>query len=159
MPVQKLKSFLDEHSVKYVTINHSRAFTAQEVAASAHIPGKELAKVVIIKIGDKMAMAVLPASYKVDFDQLRRALGTEDVELARERDFKELFPDCDVGAMPPFGNLYDMDVYVAQSLREDEEIAFSAGTHSELIRLSYSDFERLVKPSVLQFSVQEHAEA
>lgn len=152
MPVQKLKDFLDRQNVRYVTIIHSRAYTAQEIAASAHIPGKEVAKSVIVKLDGKMAMAVLPASYKVDFDLLKGATGAKKVELASEQEFKNKFPDCEVGAMPPFGNLYDMQVFAAYSLREDEEIAFNAGTHTELMKLSYSDFERLAKPVLLKFS-------
>ena len=154
MPVQKLKEFLDSHGVKYRIISHSPAFTAQEVAASAHIPGKELAKVVMIKVGGKMAMAVLPASYRVEFRLLKELTGSESVELASEKEFKDLFPECEPGAMPPFGNLYGMDVFVADILAEDEEIAFNAGTHSELLRLAYADFERLVKPKVLKFSAK-----
>ena len=153
MPVRKLKDFLDSHHVKYVTISHSPAYTAQEIAASAHIPGKELAKTVMVKIDGKMAMAVLPASYKVDFDLLKEVAGASSAELASEEEFKDMFPECEVGAMPPFGNLYEMEVFVAESLAEDEEIAFNAGSHTELIRLTYEDFERLVKPKVVQFEV------
>lgn len=153
MPVRKLKKFLDEHLIEYVTIRHSPAYTAQRIAALSHISGKELAKTVMIKIDGTMAMAVLPASYRVDFEQLRRALPGKKVLLATEEEFKYLFPDCEVGAMPPFGNLYNMDVYVAESLAEDEEIAFNAGNHTELIQLAYADFNRLVKPKVLHFSV------
>jgi len=154
MPVKRLKEFLDGHNVKYVTISHSRAFTAQETATSAHIPGKELAKTVMVKIDGKMAMAVLPASYKVDFDLLKKATGSSKVEIAGEKEFKDLFPGCEVGAMPPFGNLYGMDVFVARSLAEDEEIAFNAGSHRELVKMAYKDFERLVKPKVMEFSVE-----
>ena len=150
MPVQKLKEFLDSQKVKYVTIYHSPAFTAQEIAASAHVPGKELAKTVMVKIDGKMAMAVLPASFRVDMDLLRDVTGASSVELAGEKEFKDMFPACEVGAMPPFGNLYDMDVYVADVLAEDEEIAFNAGSHTELVRLAYADFERLVKPKVVE---------
>lgn len=153
MPVKKLREFLDRHHVKYVTISHSQAFTAQQIAASAHIPGKELAKTVMVKLDGKVAMAVLPASFQVDFDLLRAATGASRVELAEEEEFKYLFPKCEVGAMPPFGNLYDMDVYVAESLTEDKEIAFNAGSHTELIRMAYSDFERLVRPKVMAFSM------
>ncbi|HMB93591.1 MAG TPA: YbaK/EbsC family protein [Rhodothermales bacterium] len=152
MPVQKLKAFLDEHGVKYVTIKHSRAYTAQEVAASAHIPGQELAKTVMITLNGTMAMAVLPASYQVDFDLLQEATGAKEIELAPEEAFKDLFPDCEAGAMPPFGNLYDMDVFVAARLTEDEQIAFNAGSHTELIKMSYPDFARLVDPVILEFS-------
>jgi Ala-tRNA(Pro) deacylase len=154
MPAQRLREFLDSHGVKYVTIKHSLAYTAQEIAASAHIPGKEVAKTVIVKVGDDMAMAVLPASQKISFERLKEAAGADQVGLATESEFKALFPGCEVGAMPPFGNLYDVDVYVDQSLAEDEEIAFNAGSHTELIRLSYRDFEELVDPTIISFSRQ-----
>ena len=154
MPVQRLKAFLDQENVKYTTITHSPAFTAQEIAAAAHIPGKQVAKTVIIKRDGEMAMAVLPASDKIEFMLLKGALGTDDVELATEEEFKALFPGCEVGAMPPFGNLYDMDVFVDARLAEDELIAFNAGTHTELIQMSYSDFARLVNPVVLHFSLE-----
>lgn len=154
MPVKKLQQFLDEHGVKYLTIRHSPAFTAQEIAASAHVSGRELAKTVIIKIDGTMAMAVLPASSHVDFEQLKRAVGARTIQLATELEFQNLFPGCEVGAMPPFGHLYEMDTYVAESLADDEEIAFNAGTHTELIKLTYGDFERLAKPKVVRFAVQ-----
>lgn len=153
MSSSKIKTFLDEHGAKYVSVSHSTAYTAQEAAAQAHVPGKELAKTVIVKLDGKPAMAVLPASYHVDLDRLAEATGSSKAELATEEEFSGLFPDCDTGAMPPFGNLYDLDVYVSESLTDDEEISFAAGSHRELIRMSYSDFERLVKPTVLQFSV------
>jgi Ala-tRNA(Pro) deacylase len=146
MPGQKLKEFLEEKHIKYVSISHSTAYTAQEVAASAHVPGKEMAKTVMVKIDGKMAMAVLPANYQIDFNKLRELAGSKNVELASEEEFKYMFPDCEIGAMPPFGNLYDMKVYVAESLAEDEEIDFNACTHRELIRIKYKDFEKLVKP-------------
>lgn len=154
MPVAKLKKYLDDENIEYVTITHSAAYTAQKIAASAHIPGKELAKTVMVRVDGKMAMAVLPASYKVDFDLLKKTSRAKTVELASEREFKDMFPECDIGAMPPFGNLYGMDVYVAQSLAEDEEIAFNAGSHTELIKLAYKDFERLVNPKVIKFSAK-----
>lgn len=152
MPVKKLKAFLDEANIKYVTISHSMAFTSQDIAASAHVSGKEFAKTVMIKIDGAMAMAVLPASYHIDFDSLRKIFDTKFVTLATEPEFKDRFPDCELGAMPPFGNLYGMEVYVADALTKNKEIAFNAGTHTELIRLSYADYERLVKPRVLMFS-------
>ena len=152
MPVKKLKEFLDSNGIEYVTISHSKAYTASQVAASAHIPGKELAKTVMIIVDGKMSMAVLPASYRVDFDLLKKAINAKKVELSSELEFRYSFPNCEVGAMPPFGNLWDMDVYVAESLAEDEEIAFNAGSHVELIRLAYKDYERLVKPRVIKFS-------
>ena len=152
MPLAKIKEFLDEHNIKYTIIKHSSAFTAQEIAASAHISGKELAKTVMIKFDGKMAMAVLPASYKISFDDLKEVLGVEKVRLAYEQEFMDKFPDCEVGAMPPFGNLYGMEVYVAESLADDEEIAFNACSHTELIRMNYKDFEELVKPKRMKFS-------
>jgi len=152
MPLTKIKEFLDGHNTKYTIIKHSSAFTAQEIAASAHISGKELAKTVMIKFDGKMAMAVLPASYKISFDDLKEVLGVEKVRLAYEQEFMDKFPDCEVGAMPPFGNLYGMEVYVAESLTDDEEIAFNACSHTELIRMKYDDFEKLAKPKRLKFS-------
>ena len=153
MPSKKLKLYLDDNNVKYVTIKHSSAYTSQEIAAIVHIPGKDLAKTVIIKINGKMAMAVLPASYKVSFDDLKDTLGVKEARLAYEQEFIDKFPDCEVGAMPPFGNIYGMDVYVAESLAEKEEIAFNACSHIELIKMNFSDFERLVKPKRIKFSV------
>ena len=150
MPVKQLQEFLDKHHVKYVTIRHSPAYTAQEVAASAHIPGKELAKTVMVKLDGRLAMAVLPASYQVNFERLKKAAGVSQAELASEREFRDLFPDCDVGAMPPFGNLYGLEVFVAERLADDEEIAFNAGTHTELMRLAYRDFDRLVQPRIVR---------
>lgn len=152
MPVKKLREFLDERRIKYVAIHHSPAFTAQEIAASAHIPGKLLAKTVMVKLDGEMALAVLPASGRIDFDQLRNTSGARTVELAAEEEFRSRFPDCEVGAMPPFGNLYGMKTYVAEELAEDEEIAFNAGSHTELIRLTYRDFEKLVQPYKLAFA-------
>ena len=152
MPVQRLKEFLDHHSVRYVVITHSPAFTAQEIAANAHIPGKELAKAVMVKIDGDMAMAVLPASRHVDFDAMEAAIGAGSIDLATEGEFRDLFPQCELGAMPPFGNLYGIPVYVAVALAEDEDIAFNAGTHRELVRMKYKDYERLVQPVILKFS-------
>jgi len=152
MPIRKLKLYLDENNVKYMAISHSKAYTSQEIAASAHIPGKELAKTVIIKINGNMAMAVLPASKMVNFELLKETIGASEVELASEREFKGMFPECEIGAMPPFGNLYGMDVYVAESLVKEKEIVFNAGFHTELIKMAYKDFERLVNPKKLKFS-------
>ena len=149
MPTQKLKDYLDQHEIQYVTISHSPAYTAQRIAEMTRIPGKDLAKTVIVKIDDKFAMAVLPASRRVDLRHLQEAIGADEVTLSSETEFIELFPDCEVGAMPPFGNLYDMDVYVADQLTEDDEIAFNAGSHSELVKMSYNDFANLVTPQVV----------
>jgi len=153
MTLQRLRDFLDQQKVKYVTISHSPAFTAREVAEVAHIPGREMAKTVMVRIDGEMAMVVLPASMKVDFARLLDAMGAQEVELAREREFKDLFPGCDLGAMPPFGNLFGIPTLVAEELTEDEEIAFNAGSLTEVIKLAYGDFERLVKPRVLPFRI------
>ncbi len=152
MPIKKLKLFLDKNHVSYEVIKHSSAFTAQETAALAHIAGKEFAKTVMIKVHGKMAMAVLPASYQVDFNAFEQIFGKNNVRLATEMEFKSMFPECEVGAMPPFGNLYDMEVYVAETLAEDKEITFNAGTHTELIRMDYDDFKKLVQPEIFRFS-------
>lgn len=155
MILRKLTQFLDTQNVKYVVMTHSPAFRASEIAATAHIPGKELAKTVMVKADGTMTMAVLPASYMVDFRLLKKALNATKVELATEAEFKGLFPECEVGAMPPFGNLFGMEVLVSESLAEDTEIAFNAGSHRELVKMAYKDFERLVKPKLLAFSVKK----
>jgi Ala-tRNA(Pro) deacylase len=154
MPVKKLKEFLDASRIKYVIVIHSGAYTAQEVAQSAHISGKELAKTVVVKIDGKMAMAVLPASCKVDLDLLKKAAGGSRIDLPGEGEFKDLFPDCEPGAMPPFGNLYGMDVFADESLALQEEIAFVAGSYTEVVRLPYKDFSRLVKPRGGRFALR-----
>ena len=148
MPVRKLKEYLDRNGVRWVSIVHSPAYTAQEIAASAHVKGKELAKTVMVKVDGKPVMVVLPASQRVDFQVLRDVTGGESVVLSSEAEFRELFPDCEAGAMPPFGNLYGMDVYVSAKLAEDDEIAFNAGSHTELMKLRYEDFEKLVQPKI-----------
>ena len=152
MAVRKLKEFLDREKVKYVSIVHSPAFTAQEVAASAHVTGKELAKTVIVKLDGEMAMAVLPANRKIVLQDLREVTGSDEVKFASEEEFKAQFPDCETGAMPPFGNLYGMDVYVAEALTQNEEIAFNACSHTEVIKMAFKDFDRLVHPAVMSFT-------
>jgi Ala-tRNA(Pro) deacylase len=154
MPSKIIKEFLDQNNIKYLTIKHSKAYTAQEIAASAHIQGKKIAKTVVLKVDGKIVFAALPATYKVDFNLLKEALGTENVRLATEQEFKDKCPGCEVGAMPPMGNLFNIETFVAASLVEDEEIAFNAGSHTELIRLNYIDFEKLVKPKILRFSTK-----
>lgn len=149
MPVKKLKEFLDSHKVKYITMTHSPAFTAQEIAAAAHVSGKQLAKTVIVKVDGKLAMVVLSANDQVNFNTLRDITGSSNIDLAAESEFKDKFVGCEVGAMPPFGNLYDMNVFIASQLSKQNHILFNAGSHSELIQMSFEDFERLVKPKVL----------
>ena len=150
MPVKKLKEFLDSHKVKYVSMTHSPAFTSQEIAAAAHISGKQLAKTVIIKVDGHLAMVVVPANDQVNFAKLRDVIGAT-ADLASESEFKDKFAGCEVGAMPPFGNLYDMPVYISSRLGQQDHILFNAGSHSELMQLAYHDFERLVKPKVVAF--------
>ncbi len=152
MPCEKLLEFLDENGVSYERIEHLEAYTAQEVADKAQVSGKQFAKTVMVKLDGKMAMAVLPAADKINLTLLQQAAGAGSIALASEPEFIQLFPDCDLGAMPPFGNLYGLAVYVEGSLGEAQEIAFNAGSHGELIRMSYADFERLVQPRVARFS-------
>lgn len=152
MPARKLKEYLNTHQIKYVSIQHSPAYTAQEVAASAHVSGRDFAKTVIVKIEEAPVMAVLPANRKVVLADLREVLGAEKARFATEEEFQKLFPDCEIGAMPPFGNLYGIEVYVAPSLAQETEIAFNAGTHTEIIKMAYRDFEQLVKPKVVNFT-------
>jgi Ala-tRNA(Pro) deacylase len=149
VPLSKLRDFLDSHQIKYLVISHSVAYTAQGIAALTHIPGKELAKTVMVMVDGKLAMAVVPASFRVDLFKLKRYLDAETVELASESEFRDRFPDCETGSMPPFGNLYGMDVFVDESLAEDKEIAFNAGSHRELVRMSYADYRSVVKPVVI----------
>ena len=148
MQLTKLREFLDSRHIKYMVISHSVAYTAQGIAALVHLSGKKLAKTVIVKIDGVLAMAVVPASLHVDLDLLRAAAGAGLVEVATEQEFKNAFPDCETGAMPPFGNLYDMAVYADASLAENEEITFNAGTHRELMRMAWADVARLVEPQI-----------
>jgi len=154
MPATKLKTFLDSQKVKYVSYKHSKAFTASEVAASTHVPGREMAKTIMIKADDKIVMVVLPAPEFISMESVKYVTGAKDVHLAGEQEFKDLFPDCEVGAMPPFGNLYDLETYVDASLTEDTEIAFNAGTHTEIIKMAYEDFHKLVEPTVVHLALE-----
>lgn len=148
MIARKLKEFLDSNQVKYVTIRHSPAYTMSEIAHAAHICGKRVAKTVMVKLDDRMAMAVVPSSCKVDLAQLEELTGARSVALADEGEFKKLFAGCEPGAMPPFGNLYGMDVFVAPELADQGQVVFNAGTHTELVQMEFADFERLVKPRI-----------
>ncbi len=145
-----LKTFLNKNQVRYSVIQHTPAYTAPEIAANCHLSGKFMAKVVIVKIDGKFAMVVEPAHQKVNLKSLEAMCDGKKVELASEYEFQDRFPDCELGAMPPFGNLYDMDVYVADGLTQDDQIAFNAGNHKELIKMSYQDFEKLVHPHIIK---------
>ncbi|MBI1739462.1 MAG: YbaK/EbsC family protein [Acidobacteriales bacterium] len=149
MPLSKLRDFLDQNNIKYLVISHSVAYTAQGIAALTHTPGKELAKTVMVMVDGRLAMAVVPASYRVDLFKLKKYLGADTVELASEIEFRDRFPDCETGAMPPFGNLYGMDVFADESLANDKEIAFNAGSHRELVRMTFTDFREMVKPALI----------
>lgn len=149
MPVRTIRAFLDENDIRYVIVQHSPAYTAQEIAESVHVSGWAFAKSVMVRLDDRLAMVVLPATRQVDLDALRDATGSRQAELARESDFADSFPDCDPGAVPPFGNLFDLPVYISAALAEEDELVFNAGRHTEVMRLAYEDFQRLVRPTVL----------
>ena len=143
---------LDKSSVSYEVTEHPPAFTAQQMAAAEHEPGKYVAKPVIVKADGKYMMCVLSACYKIDLGALKRQLGVKSVELAKENDIGKMFSDCELGAEPPFGNLYDLPTIMDKSLEKDDHITFQAGTHKKAIRMSMDDYRKLVKPQVLEFS-------
>ena len=150
---QRLEDYLRENAVPYESQHHARAITAQEVAATEHVPGRMFAKTVMVTADTGEAvMLILPAPYHVNPEKAAAALGTGEVLLAEEERFADVFFDCEVGAMPPFGNLYDVPVYVDKTLAEDETIVFRAGTHTDTMSVSYADFERLVEPTLAEFA-------
>lgn len=151
----RLKAYLEENGIAYQVFYHPRVYTAQEVAAAQHVSGKELAKVVMIKVDNELAMMVLPASCMLDMDKLKRVFQGRRTKLALEEEFQRLFPDCEIGAMPPFGNLYDLRVYVDRALAEQPHIVFQAGSHVETISMGYSDFANLVQPEVADFAIRQ----
>lgn len=149
----RLEDFLKKNEIDYETITHPEAYTAQEVAAALHVSGHDIAKVVIVKAGERFVMVVVPASGQVDLDRLARELGEKKVRLATEEEFKGMFPDCEPGGEPPFGNLYNIETYVDRSLAEDEHIFFNAGNHTDAVGMDYTDYARVVKPRVAEFTV------
>lgn len=151
----KLIDFLNQGKVRYEILHHPEAFTAQELSAIEHVKGRHHAKVVMVKANGDRFMTVLPADHRVDLEKLNKAIGKRTA-LATEADFKSLFPDCAVGAMPPFGNLYNVPTYVDNSLTEDDYIVFEAGTHTDAIKMSYGDYARLASPKVADFAVKLH---
>jgi Ala-tRNA(Pro) deacylase len=159
MALSQLVDYLDAHSVKYMIISHSPAYTAQGIAGLTHISGKELAKTVMVKLDGKLAMAVIPAKYHVDMQALRKAARAGTVALATEAEFQDRFPECETGAMPPFGVLYGLPVYADDSLVVDKEIAFNAGTHHELIRMAWDDYKMLAGPKIVRFAAGRSVEA
>ena len=148
----RLEQYFRDNGVGYQIMTHPVAYTAQEVAAAQRVPGRQVAKVVIVLADGKAVMLAQPANSRIDFAKLKDVLGTQEVRLAREKEFSDLFPDCDTGAMPPFGNLYDVPVYVDRALSEDVEIVFQAGTHRETMKISYQDYTRLAQPAVADFA-------
>jgi Ala-tRNA(Pro) deacylase len=151
---ERLENYLRENQVRFEEHHHPRAVSAQEVAASEHVPGRMLAKTVMVLADGEMVMLALPAPYQVDLEKAAAALGVDEARLAEEEEFEDSFPDCEVGAMPPFGNLYGVPVYVEKTLAEDETIVFRSGTHTETMSVTYTDFERLVEPIVVQFALR-----
>lgn len=150
----RLKALLDSHQVPYESLSHSTTYTAQGTAAMMQISGKEIAKTVVLSTGPKWEetiLAVLPGSKHVKLDKLAAAVG-KPVRLATELEFSSLFPDCELGAMPPFGALYNLPVYVDESLAKDKVIVFNAGTHHDAVRMDYEDFARLARPTLCSFA-------
>lgn len=152
MACKKLKLFLDEQHVKYLTIQHSRAYTAQEIAESAHVSGNNFAKVVMLKADAEMVMGVLPASDKVDLKLLRKTLDAAKVVFAEEDEFQDHFPGCEIGAMPPFGNLYGIRIIMAETLCGTRTISFNSGVHTEVVQMNYADYIELVNPEIMDFT-------
>ncbi len=148
----RVTEFLDESAVSYEVTKHIPTFTAQQMAAAEHEPGKYVAKPVIVKADGKYMMCVLAACSKIDLGALKKQLGAKHVELALEKEIGEIFNDCDLGAEPPFGNLYDLPVIMDKAMEKDDHIIFQAGSHEEAIRISMNDYRKLVKPKVLEFS-------
>lgn len=155
MIADRLKELLEERKIQYEVIQHPTAYTAQEEAAATHIPGAQWAKTVVVLTDGEPVLAVLPAHRKIDLDRFRELTGADDVRIADEREFRELYPDCEVGAMPPFGNLYGQTTFVDEELRTGEAVAFHAGDHETAIRISYSDFEALSEPVPEMFTTDD----
>lgn len=154
MSASRLAEFLEREQVKYTIIPHQSAYTAQDTARVSQVPARELAKTVVVKVDGKLIMAVVPAHLRVDLSLVQAAMGAREADLAAEREFECMFPGCEVGAMPPIGTLYGMDVLVDEGLTDNEEIAFNGGSHAVLVRIGYHDFERLVRPTVARFAVE-----
>ncbi len=154
--VERVEGILRKNNVSYKTFKHQEAYTAQEIAAAMHVPGQDLAKVVMVKAKDRYIMAVMPASWRIDFRKLKNVLHESDLRLATEEEFKTVFPDCEAGAEPPFGNLYQIDTYVDKSLAQDEQIFFNAGNHYETVVMDYKDYDMIVRPMVADFAVHLH---
>ena len=149
---ERLEAYLRENQVPFQEQQHSRAFSAQRIAECEHVSSKKVAKTVIAIVDGKMVLLVLPASSHVDLELVRVLLGAQSIRLAHEAEFASAFPDCELGAMPPFGNLYNIPVYVEKSLASEDTMIFPAGTHTDTISMNYADFVRLVHPRVMAFA-------
>ena len=155
MPAQKLKQMLDKHNIKYISINHSPAYTARETAASTFVPRREFAKTIIVDIDGEKIMAVLSASRHVDIVALRNLVPANEARLATEDEFRELFPDCELGAMPPFGSLYNMRVFIDEMVTEVDDLCFNAGSHEQILRMDCVDYMKLEQPVTGAFAIKE----
>jgi Ala-tRNA(Pro) deacylase len=158
MPIpMNISRFLDSQHVSYQSRRHSPAYTAQGIAQAQHLSGKKLAKVVMVKADDnRLVMSVLQANCRVDLERLAQLMNTKRIRLAKEEEFKDIFPDCELGAMPPLGNLYHLDVWVDDALKSHNDICFNAGTHAEIIQMDFQDFSRLVQPKTASFGILLH---
>ena len=154
MVCKRVTSYLETHDVRFEVLPHRIDYTAQETAADTHTPGRDFAKTILLDMPGGHAMAVVPAVYKVDLEKIRQGIGTGQVKLSDEETMSEVCPDCEVGAEPPFGNLYDLPVYVDPMLTQDEYITFNGGTHEEAIRMRYGDWERIVHPTIMDMVVE-----
>ncbi len=151
---ERLAAYLQEQGIEFSVHHHPQAFTAQEIAASDHVSGHRFVKVVMVTDGEKLTMVCVPASLDVDLRAVADVLGVDEVRLAEESEFAPIFDDCEVGAMPPFGNLYEVPVYIDESLEQDDRIVFNAGTHRETFEMSVADFEHLARPKIASFAVR-----
>jgi len=159
MITKRVKQLLEEASTRYDALPHPEAFTAQDVAKASHVSGRRVAKVVIASAHDgRYLMAVLPAARRLDLSALRDAAGARQLSLAGDAELSMLFPDCDLGAMPPFGALYEMPVYVDACFPRAGEFYFQAGDRREIVRIRYEDFERLARPIIGDFCLHEQDE-
>ena len=154
--VERVEGVLKKNSIIYNIIKHQEAYTAQEIAEAMHVPGQDLAKVVMVKAKERYIMTVMPASRRIDFSKLKDVLHETELRLATEEEFKTVFPDCEAGAEPPFGNLYNIETYVDKSLSEDEQIFFNAGNHYETVVMDYADYDKIVRPRVAEFAEHLH---
>lgn len=149
-----IKAYLDENGVRYQVMTHDKAITAMEVAQKQGVPGNQVAKTVVVKADGKYLLGVLPSTYRVNLEALKKAAGAKEMALAAETEFKSLFPDCELGGMAPLGKLYHLPVWVDETLTWDKEIVFNAGSHTETIKMSFSDYEKLTRPRVAGFGIR-----